>query len=66
MEAVYFVASSEDGPEAIYFTPEEAFESAFLYIDSFDEEGSKILSYKLEDEENFMQETSEESYTTRF
>jgi hypothetical protein len=28
MEAVYFVASSEDGPEAIYFTPEEAFESA--------------------------------------
>lgn len=29
MEAVYFVASSEDGPEAIYFTAEEAFEAAF-------------------------------------
>jgi len=35
-------------------------------VDSFDEEGSKILSYKLEDEDDFMQETSEESYTTRF
>ncbi len=66
MEAVYFVASSEDGPEAIYFTAEDAFDSAFLYIDSFDEDGSKILSYKLENEDDFLQNTTEENYTTRF
>jgi len=66
MDTVYFVASSEDGPEAIYFTAEEAFESAFLYIDSFDTEGTKVLSYKLENEDSLMQETSEEDYTTRF
>jgi hypothetical protein len=66
MDAVYFVASSEDGPEAIYFSSEDAFESAFLFIDSFDEEGTKILSYKLMDEDEFIQTTSEENYTTKF
>lgn len=66
IEAAYFVASSEDGPEAIYFSAEEAFESAFLFIDLFDEDGNKLLSYKLEDEDDYMQQTTEENYTTRF
>lgn len=66
IEAAYFVASSEDGPEAIYFSADDAFESAFLYIDAFDEEGYKLISYKLEDEDTYLQQTTEENYTTRF
>ncbi len=66
MEAVYFVASSEDGPEAIYFSSEDAFESAFLFVDAFDEDGNKVISYKLIDPDEFIQNSTEENYTTSF
>ena len=66
MEAFYFVASSEDAPEAIYFSAEEAFESAFLFIDAFDEDGNKVISYKLLNPDEFIQSSTEENYTTRF
>ena len=66
MDAVYFVASSEDAPEAIYFSAEDAFESAFLFLDFFDENGDNVVSYKLIDEDDFIQHSSEENYTASF
>lgn len=44
----YFVCSDGDCPSAIYFNKDEAFEeSPTEYIDSFDEDGVKVTSYKL-------------------
>jgi len=69
MDAVYFVVSEGDEPEKIYFSDEEAFASGAMYIDGFDEEGLKVISYKLQDVQadmGFLGTTSEEDYTTEF
>jgi hypothetical protein len=63
MSDVYFVASSSDEPEAIYFDEEEAFASGFEFLDVFDEEGIKVLTYKLATEN---EHTCEDDYTTKF
>jgi len=63
MEGVYFVTSANEEPDAIYFSEEDAFASGFQYIDVFDTEGIKTISYKLiSDNEN----TCEDDYTTNF
>lgn len=44
----YFVCSDGDCPSAIYFNKDEVFENSESdYIDSFDEDGVKVSSYKL-------------------
>lgn len=63
MDSVYFVASN-DQPEVIYFSPEEAFASGFEYLDAFDEEGNFVISYKLKAGE--FDDTDEDDYTTNF
>lgn len=63
MSGIYFVVSSVDEPEAIYFSEEDAFASGFTYIDVFDGEGLKIISYKCTNEE---ESTCEDDYTTDF
>lgn len=46
----YFVCSNGDCPESIYFNKDEVLgESESEYIDSFDEDGIKVSSYKLID-----------------
>jgi len=42
----YWVGSTGDCPERIFFTRKEAFDSNTLYLDSFSETGEKIKSYK--------------------
>ncbi|MBV5347767.1 hypothetical protein JZU46_06100 [bacterium] len=64
MDDVYYVASHDDGPEIIYFTSEEAFASGYTYIDIFDTDGEKIVTYKLDTDD--YTDTSEEDYTTNF
>lgn len=64
MESIYFVASSYDQPEVIYFSEEEAFGSGFIFIDAFDDEGTKTISYKLINED--IEHTCEEDYTSNF
>lgn len=51
MEEKYFVGSNGDEPERIYFTGREAFFSGDDYIDSFDEGGNRVCSYKFVDDE---------------
>lgn len=63
MGGIYFVVSATDEPEAIYFSDEDAFASGFEYIDVFDEEGLKIISYKLNSDASH---TCEDDYTTDF
>ncbi|MFA7287399.1 MAG: hypothetical protein WC055_00820 [Melioribacteraceae bacterium] len=43
----YFVTSNGDAPESIYFNKDEVFQEDNDYIDSFDEDGVKVSSYKL-------------------
>lgn len=44
----YFVCSNGDAPESIYFDKNEALEDSYSeYIDSFDEDGVKVSSYKM-------------------
>ena len=46
----YFVTSSGDAPDQIFFDLDSAKEDDSRYIDSFDEKGIKVESYKrLED-----------------
>ncbi len=66
MSGVYYVVSSSDAPEAIYFSEEEAFAASFEYIDVFDEEGAKVLGYKLISGDSFLQNTCEDDYTLDF
>lgn len=56
MNEQYFVASECDEPCKIFFTPDDAFESQYSYIDSFDKNGDKVQSYKWVDDK----------YTTEF
>ena len=44
-EEKYFVGSSDNEPEKLFFTKESAFDSELLYIDSFGISGDKIESY---------------------
>lgn len=46
MNEEYFVASNGDEPLHIFFDKKHAFESKHLYIDSFDKDGNKCISYK--------------------
>jgi hypothetical protein len=48
---VYFVTSGGDYPEKIFFTKKLAFESMATYVDTFDENGNYVNSYKLVDDE---------------
>lgn len=59
----YFVVSMEEQPEAIYFSEEDAFASGFEFIDVFDEEGIKLISYKLVTDN---EHTCEDDYTENF
>lgn len=58
MNEIYFVASESESPDRIFFTKDEAENSRIQYIDSFDKNGIKVASYKLDD--------NEEYYTTDF
>ena len=49
MEEIYFVVSSSDEPEQIYFSKDTAFTSEANYVDSFGKDGLKIKAYKLVD-----------------
>ena len=42
----YFVTSNGDAPEAMFFNKEQAMSNGDTYIDSFDEGGVKVESYK--------------------
>lgn len=42
----YFVTSNGDEPEQIFFSKQEAFDTESNYVDSFDENGIKVNSYK--------------------
>lgn len=53
----YFVCSNSEEPEVIYFTKEDAFSSGINYVDSFDENGKRVVSYKY---------VSDGKYTTNF
>ena len=48
MEGAYYVCSSNDAPEIIYFSEDDAFSSGYEFIDVFDEDGEKLTSYKLD------------------
>lgn len=47
----YFVASHSDEPDKIFFNADDAFNNDYNYIDTFDENGDKIKSYKYVDGE---------------
>lgn len=65
-DIMYYVASNDDSPEALYFSEEDAFAHGFDYIDVFDDIGNKLMSYKLLSDYNYSENTSEEDYTTDF
>ena len=44
MEGTYYVCSSDDAPEIIYFSEDDAFSSGYEFIDIFDEDGEKLMS----------------------
>lgn len=48
IEAKYWVGSSGDYPERLYFEKEKAFQSSHSFIDGFNENGTHVKSYKLE------------------
>lgn len=50
VDEIYFVASDGDFPERIYFDREEAFTNNHNYIDSFNDKGLSVKSYKFEEE----------------
>jgi hypothetical protein len=54
---IYFVCSDSEEPEVIYFTKEDAFKTCINYVDSFDENGKRVASYKY---------VSDGEYTTDF
>jgi hypothetical protein len=68
MDAVYFVVSYGEEPEAIYFSAEEAFAAGYFYVDGFDEEGLKVISYKLTTDTDSTNHIllCEDDYTTDF
>ena len=47
MNERYWVGSNAEMPEKLYFNKHEAFSSGHSYIDSFDDEGEHVASYKL-------------------
>jgi hypothetical protein len=53
----YFVCSHSEEPEVIYFNKEDAFKTGINYVDSFDEKGKRVASYKY---------VSDGEYTTDF
>jgi hypothetical protein len=53
----YFVCSHSEEPEVIYFNKEDAFKTGINYVDSFDNNGKRIASYKY---------VSDGEYTTDF
>ena len=50
----YWVASTGDVPEKMYFSRKDAFASESLYLDSFCETGERVEGYKMvsDDDEN--------------
>ena len=58
----YWIASTGDSPERIFFTRKEAFDSTHLYLDSFSKSGEKVESYKSASEDD----ADEALYTTDF
>ena len=54
----YFVVSDGNEPIRMFFTRESAMSGEYDYIDSFNEAGEKVISYKLEFDYN--------KYTTDF
>ena len=49
--AKYFVASTGDEPEQIFFHPLDAFVSGYTYMDAIGEDGMKIATFKCVDDE---------------
>ncbi|MCK5603874.1 hypothetical protein KAR91_18450 [Candidatus Pacearchaeota archaeon] len=49
MEEQYFVISSGDEPERLFFNKEEAFAYEANYVDSFDNNGERVIAYKFID-----------------
>ena len=49
-KAKYFIGSDFDQPLEMFFDIKTAFASCHWYIDSFDEEGKKVCSYRLIEE----------------
>ena len=62
--AVYFVVSHGDEPEQLFFSAEEAFAYGAMYVDGFDEDGLKVASFKLQNEDATI--TCEDDYTSIF
>ncbi len=60
----YWVASHGETPQRIYFDASAAFNSEYLYIDSFDAQGEPVVSYKRRDDAVF--EGGREAFTTEF
>ena len=55
-EVKYWVGSSEDFPEQLYFSKEDAFNSTHAFLDGFNENGIHVKAYKF----------VKSSYTTDF
>lgn len=58
MTEKYFVVSDDSFPQSLQFDKEEAFALKYEYVDSFDENGKLVESYKFDEET--------EQYTTIF
>lgn len=66
MEGSFYVCSEQGIPEIIYFTEDEAFSFGHEYVDVFDEDGEKLISYKLDTDIDYVGNTCKEDYTTDF
>ena len=66
MEGTYYVCSEAETPDIIYFDEDDAFAFGFQYVYVFDEDGEKLISYKLNEDQNYMGNTCKDDYTTDF
>ena len=46
----FFVGSDFDQPQELFFDKKEAMESGHFYLDSFDDNGDKVDSYKFDED----------------
>jgi len=63
----FFVVSNSDEPERIFFDRESTFSFMSTYVDSFDDKGIIVQSYKLTDQgDSDIVSTNESDYTINF
>jgi hypothetical protein len=49
----YWVGSTGEDPERLYFTCADAMNSAHRYLDSFDNNGEHVCSYMMADDDRY-------------